>query len=82
LIGAADALVAASTGPLHIAAASGIRTVGLFSMRRPVFPARWAPIGRDVHVLVNDPACPRCAAGEACDCITRIAPERVVTLID
>lgn len=82
LIAACDALVAASTGPLHLAAASGIRAIGLFSMRRPIFPARWAPIGRDAHALVHDPACPRCARGEACDCITRIAPQRVLALLE
>lgn len=78
LIGKADALVAASTGPLHIAAAAGIRTIGLFSMKRPLHPGRWAPLGTDVHVLVQDADCPRCAKGEVCQCITRIAPERVL----
>ncbi len=62
LIGACDAFVSASTGPLHLAAASGIRAIGLFSMRRPIFPARWAPIGRDAHALTFDPRCVRCAA--------------------
>lgn len=81
LIGASQALVAASTGPLHLAAACGIRAIGLFSMRRPIFPARWAPIGRDAHALVFDPACARCAKGGPCDCITRIAPERVLALL-
>lgn len=81
LIGACDAMVAASTGPLHIAAALGLRTVGLFSMRRPIFPARWAPIGRDAHALVHDPACTDCAAGRDCDCITRIPVERVMELL-
>jgi ADP-heptose:LPS heptosyltransferase len=82
LIGAADAFVSASTGPLHIAAACGIRAIGLFSMRRPIFPARWAPIGRDAHALVFDPDCPDCAAGRVCDCITRIPPERVLELLE
>lgn len=81
LIGASDALVAASTGPLHIAAASGIRTIGLFSMRRPIHPGRWAPLGTDAHVLVFDPQCPHCAKGEPCDCIRRIPPERVLELL-
>ena len=82
LIGASSALVAASTGPLHIAAASGIRAIGLFSMRRPVFPARWAPIGKDAHALVDDPNCKRCARGQRCDCVTRIEPARVVRLLE
>ncbi len=82
LIGACDALVAASTGPLHVAAACGIRAIGLYSPRRPIHPGRWAPIGRDAHALVNDPACPRCAKGEVCDCITRIAPLQVRALLE
>ncbi len=82
LIGAGDALVAASTGPLHIAAACGRRAIGLYSMRRPIHPGRWAPVGADAHALVHDPACERCARGEACDCITRIAPERVLDLLE
>lgn len=82
LIGASDALVAASTGPLHIAAASGIRAIGLYNMRRPLHPGRWAPLGTDAHVLVNDPDCPACARGEDCDCITRIPPQRVLDLLE
>ncbi len=82
LIGASDTLVAASTGPLHLAAAIGIRAIGLFSMRRPIFPARWAPIGRYAHALVSDPTCPRCARGEDCDCIQRISPQRVIELLE
>ncbi len=81
LIGSADALVAASTGPLHIAAAMGVRAVGLYAPRRPIHPGRWAPLGRDAHALVFDPACVACVAGRPCDCITRIAPERVAALL-
>lgn len=81
LIGQVDALVAASTGPLHIAAASGIRTIGLFNMRRPLHPGRWAPLGPDAHVLVQDPDCPQCKRGQPCDCITRIPIARVLELL-
>lgn len=48
----ADALVAASTGPLHIAAALGLRAVGLFSQRRPIHPGRWQPIGKNAIAIV------------------------------
>ncbi len=51
LIAGSDALVGASTGPLHIAAASGVRAIGLYSTIRPIHPGRWAPLGNDVHVL-------------------------------
>ncbi|QQR87856.1 MAG: glycosyltransferase family 9 protein [Flavobacteriales bacterium] len=82
VIGASDALVAASTGPLHIAAACGKRAIGLFGMRRPIHPGRWAPLGTDAHVLVHDTDCPRCARGEECDCIARIAPQRVLQMLE
>ena len=82
LIGECDAFVSASTGPLHLAAASGVRSIGLFSMRRPILPARWAPIGRDAHALVHDPQCVKCANGSECDCIQRISPQRVIDLLE
>lgn len=47
----ADALVAASTGPLHIAAALGIRTIGLYTPQRPMHPGRWAPLGKNSLAL-------------------------------
>lgn len=62
LIGACDALVAASTGPLHIAAACGIRAIGLYSPKRPIHPGRWGPIGADAYALVAPDADP---AGDA-----------------
>lgn len=40
-----DALVACSTGPLHIAAILGIRAVGLYTDLRPMHPGRWASLG-------------------------------------
>jgi heptosyltransferase-3 len=44
-------IVACSTGPLHIAAALGITTVGLFSPHRPIHPGRWSPLGPNAHCL-------------------------------
>jgi ADP-heptose:LPS heptosyltransferase len=82
LLGASDAMVAASTGPLHMAAALGLRTIGLYSMRRPIFPARWAPIGPRAHALVHNESCTVCAAGKPCDCITRIPVATVLELLN
>lgn len=45
VLAAADGVVAASTGPLHLAALLGAPTLGLFSPRRPVHAGRWGPIG-------------------------------------
>lgn len=52
LISRCDALVAASTGPLHIAAALEKRAVGLYSPKRPIHPGRWAALGKGVKILV------------------------------
>ncbi len=48
-----DMLIAGSTGPLHLAGILGLKTIGLFSTRKPIHPGRWKPIGKNVHVLVN-----------------------------
>lgn len=76
-----DGLVAASTGPLHIAAALGKRAVGLFSAKRPIHPGRWMPIGKNAVAIVNDEQCEKCARKEDCDCIEKIAPERILKLL-
>ena len=47
----ADCLVASSTGPVHLAAAAGINTIGLYAPVRPHHPGRWKPIGKQVTVL-------------------------------
>lgn len=49
-----DALIAASTGPLHIASACGILAIGLYSPKRPIHPGRWAPLGKNAKFVVAD----------------------------
>lgn len=81
-ISKADALVAASTGPLHIAAALGNKAIGVFSPRRPIHPGRWAPLGPQATAIVFDEHCPVCAQGKECDCISNIKPQRIATLLN
>ena len=50
-ISSCDTLVAASTGPLHIASAVGIRAIGLYPSRRPMHPGRWLPLGAKTTYL-------------------------------
>lgn len=50
-IAAADGLVAASTGPLHLSAALGKVAVGLYPSRPPIHPGRWAPLGAQAYVI-------------------------------
>ena len=46
-----DILVAASTGPLHLAGLAGINTIGLFTDRRPIHSGRWKPLGNKVVIV-------------------------------
>lgn len=81
LIARVEALVACSTGPLHIAAFSGIHAIGLYSPRVPIHPGRWKPLGRKVTILVNNPDCPQCAKKKPCTCVREISVDRVLKSI-
>jgi ADP-heptose:LPS heptosyltransferase len=78
LIASSDGLVAASTGPLHLAAAFGIAAVGLYAPMRPIFPQRWAPLGEKACFLVLDTNCSDCRHSGDCHCIRSITPEMVL----
>lgn len=52
-IAAANVLVAASTGPLHLAGITNINAIGLFSSIRPIHSGRWKPLG-DKVILFED----------------------------
>lgn len=52
-ISSSDGLVAASTGPLHIAGLTNRVAIGLFSSIRPIHPGRWKPLGNQVFILVD-----------------------------
>jgi ADP-heptose:LPS heptosyltransferase len=49
-----DVLIAASTGPLHMAGVSGIKAIGLFADVKPIHPGRWKPLGEHVIILTSD----------------------------
>ncbi len=72
-----DGLVAASTGPLHIAAALGRRAVGIYAPMRPIFPKRWAPLGSHADWLVLEKSCEKCRHSNNCECIRNILPAEV-----
>ncbi len=80
-IASADALVACSTGPLHIASALGKLAIGIFPPIRPMHPGRWAPIGAQAKVLVKGGECSDCRKTAQCHCITDIQPEEVAVLL-
>lgn len=76
-ISMADGLVAASTGPLHLAAALGIHALGIYPPIRPMHPGRWAPVGRRVQVFVKPEYCEDCRRTGDCHCIREIEPADV-----
>ena len=78
----ADALVAASTGPLHIASALGKTAVGLFAPMRPIHPGRWMPVGNKAKFLVLNKECNDCRKNNDCHCIREIKAKEVVDLLN
>jgi len=73
-------VVALDSGPMHIAAAAGAPTVGIFALRTDL-PARWRPIGPRVAIIEPDYQCPRSCRKETCRtfaCCAALSPERVV----
>ena len=73
-----DGLVAASTGPLHLAAAFGKVAIGLYAPMRPIYPTRWAPLGPKASYLVVEKECNDCRETLDCHCMKEITAEEVV----
>lgn len=55
-IACADLFIAGSTGPLHIAGALDVPTVGFFPAKRSATPLRWKPINSEGRHLAFSPA--------------------------
>lgn len=76
-ISQADGLLACSTGVLHLAAALGKFSLGLYSPMKPIHPGRWMPIGLHASHLVLDKDCSDCRGKTDCACIQAISIESV-----
>jgi ADP-heptose:LPS heptosyltransferase len=81
LIGRADGLVASGTGPLHLAAALGCNTLGLFPPIKPIDIARWGALGANAENLSAPQACGQCQDKAACRCMAAITPQQVHEVI-
>ena len=81
-LGRADAVLASSTGPVHLAAAQGTLAVGLYTARPSKNAARWGPVGAHTHWLEFDPDCPACLRGEICECVSKIPVQRVAAVLE
>lgn len=79
VINLSTGLLAASTGPLHIAAALGKKAIGLYPPMRPIHPGRWQPVGTQATYLSLEKSCFDCKkAPQSCACIQSITPQQVL----
>ncbi len=81
-IQACDGLIAASTGPLHLAAALGKQAIGIYPPIRPMHPGRWAPVGKHATYAVIEKDCSDCRKNGICHCMQEIKPEVIKSLIN
>jgi ADP-heptose:LPS heptosyltransferase len=80
----ARAVLAMDSGPMHVAAAVGAPTVGIFALQSDE-PDRWAPRGRRVAVVRPTYACPPQHRKETCPdfaCVRALDVERVLAALD
>lgn len=76
-ISLSDALIAGSTGPLHIAAALKKTAIGLYPPIKPMHPGRWAPIGENASWMVAEKECNECRKTGNCFCMQLITVSQV-----
>jgi ADP-heptose:LPS heptosyltransferase len=80
LLSRAALVVALDSGPMHIAAAVGAPTVGIFALRTDL-PQRWRPLGEHVAIIEPSYACPHWCRKETCksfDCYRALDPDAIV----
>ncbi|MCX8112353.1 MAG: glycosyltransferase family 9 protein [Bacteroidia bacterium] len=77
LIAQTHLVVAVSTGPLHIAAALDVPTIGLYPPAAAMSPTRWRPLSRYSVILSRTYSCTRCKPA-SCPCLNSISPEEVL----
>lgn len=77
LLADARAIVACSTGPLHLAAALGTPALGLFVPRKGLGVERWAALGSKALSVQQSRHCRRRCQNGACACIAALDPETI-----
>ena len=78
-----QALVAASTGPLHLAGALGLQAIGLYPAPYPINAKRWGSLGPNTTNLApTPPPCSSpCSPPHSCQCMELIHPNSVAKLL-
>jgi ADP-heptose:LPS heptosyltransferase len=83
LAAGARAVVAMDSGPMHVAAAVGAPTVGIFALRSDE-PERWAPLGPHTAVVRASYPCPPAHRKETCPdfaCVAALDVTRVTSAL-
>ena len=83
LISLSDLLVANSTGPIHIAAALGKKTIGFYPNVNECSPRRWGPYSTNSFVFVPETDCVSCEPRSVNEknCMESIPVEKVALKI-
>ena len=71
-ISKADGMICASTGPVHIAAAFGLHTLGLYAPIKPFDAGRWGPVGKQAEQITLNKDCEACRYESRCPCVEAI----------
>lgn len=77
-----DAFLSSGNGPLHIAAALGKFTLGLYPPIHPVHPGRRSPVGRNAEFMVLEKECNKCRNTSDCECLKSISPNEVIKKLE
>jgi ADP-heptose:LPS heptosyltransferase len=83
ILACAKAVIAPSTGVVHLAAALGVHTIGIYSPVLVQRATRWGPVGEKTETLTPNVDCPathKCLE-QACplfDCMNDIKPNQIV----
>jgi heptosyltransferase II len=80
----ARAVVAMDSGPMHVAAAAGAPTAGIFALQSDE-PDRWAPKGRRVAIVRPTYPCPPAHRKETCPdfaCVRALDENAVLAALD
>ena len=81
LITQADGLVASGTGPLHLSAALGRPTLGLFPPIQSIDATRWGALGVQAQSLCAVASCNVCNDPARCHCMQLISPQQVAKVV-
>jgi ADP-heptose:LPS heptosyltransferase len=80
----ATAVVAFDSGPMHLAAAVGAPTVGIFALQTDE-PKRWAPLGPRTAIVRGTYPCPPGHRKETCPdfaCVAAVSAESILAAVE